>query len=489
MSPTVWSVGILVATAAGILCVRTLSPRVRLAFDVVCLVALSLVLYERGATPLLPSIGTPDRSAMWLRFIAVAWWLVTARVVVAILYFTLRHDRRRRADKLVADLTAAAIYVGTGFIVVKAVLALPVTGLVATSGVVAIVIGLALQSTLADVFAGIAVGIEGPFRVGDRVSLGDNIEGQIIETNWRSIRVQTDGDDIAIIPNSVVAKLEIVNRSVPSQRRAVSTELSCPTTSDADRVIEVLREATMLCPPILEKPAPSVALTRLGRNWNRYTISFHVADTSLVSGTKSLLLRHARKQLQYAGLLSRRHCKGAHVVARGPRSAMRPARQILRELTLFEPLQPSQIEDLARRLTTRVLEPGEILFAQGAADGRLYVVASGILELTRTTEGTSALTLGHLGAGEYIGEIGLLTGSPHGVTARARTHCLIYELSREAIESLISSYPDVATTLDKSARRGLDLLHRSVAASAAGNVSARGQLVHRIRHFFRSDVA
>jgi small-conductance mechanosensitive channel len=266
MTPTVWSVAILVAAAAGLLALRTLSRPIRITFDVVCLVALSVVLHRRGAAPLLASsAAAPDTATLWLRVLVVAWWLVSARVVVAVLYFTLRHDRGHRSAKLVVDLTAAAIYVGAALIVLTSVLALPVAGLVATSGVVAIVLGLALQSTLADVFSGIAVDIEAPFQVGDRISCGADIEGRVIETNWRSIRVQTDGEDIAIIPNSVMAKLQIVNRSVPSRRRMVSAQVRCPATVDPERVIQVLDEATLLCPAILEAPPSSVALTRLGR--------------------------------------------------------------------------------------------------------------------------------------------------------------------------------------------------------------------------------
>src|SRR5262249_13867633 len=151
--------------------------------------------------------------------------------------------------------------------------------------------------TLADVFAGIAVGIEAPFQVGDRISLGKELKGKVIETNWRSIRIQTDGDDIAIIPNSVVAKLEIVNRSVPTERRTVSVDIWCPVSSDADRVIEILHQATLLCPTILDEPAAAVAMTRLGPSSNGYSISFSVANSALVSSTKSRLLAQARRQL------------------------------------------------------------------------------------------------------------------------------------------------------------------------------------------------
>jgi small-conductance mechanosensitive channel/CRP-like cAMP-binding protein len=487
MTPTVWSVTVLVAAAAGCLALRTLSRRSRIALDVVCLLALSLVLQQRGATPLLASsAAAPDTATLWLRVLVAAWWLVSARVVVAVLYFTLRHDRAHRSAKLVVDLTAAAIYVGVALIVLKLVLALPLAGLVATSGVVAIVLGLALQSTLADVFSGIAVGIEAPFQVGDRISLGANLEGRVIETNWRAIRVQTDGEDIAIIPNSVMAKLEVVNRSVPSGRRTVSANVRCPATVDPERVIQVLDEATLLCPAVLETPASSVALTGLGRRWNHYTIAFSVAETSLMGGTKSLLLRHASKQLRYAGLLE----PDADGVSR-PSARAKPVipapRDVLGDLVLFEHLQPMQLEDLASRMTTRVLEPGEILFAEGAADATLYIVVSGVLEITRATGTTTSLTLGRIGAGEYIGEVGLLTGSPHAATARARTHCVAYELRREAIAGLLETNTEVAVALEKSVRRGLELLSREVAATATGDVGVGAQLLERIRRFFRSD--
>src|ERR1700752_3992764 len=100
MTPTVWSLAILVAAAAGLLAFRTLSRGIRFAFDVACLVALSLVLHQRGATPLLASSpAAPDTATLWLRVLVVAWWLVSARTVVAVLYFQRRHDRGPRSGK------------------------------------------------------------------------------------------------------------------------------------------------------------------------------------------------------------------------------------------------------------------------------------------------------------------------------------------------------------------------------------------------------
>jgi CRP-like cAMP-binding protein len=150
---------------------------------------------------------------------------------------------------------------------------------------------------------------------------------------------------------------------------------------------------------------------------------------------------------------------------------------------LFECLPRAQLEELAQHVETRLLEPAEFLFKQGAMDATLYIVAAGILEVSQLS-GTVATHLGNLGAGEYIGEISLLTGAPHAATAQARTHCCIHHLSHDAIAPLLAANPELAAAFDKSARRGLELLSRSVAVQATEHMDPGGQLLQRIRAFF-----
>ena len=265
MSPTLIPAAVLVAiTVVGILVLRRFSNRTRLTFDVVCFLAISLYLLREQIAPVFPPLAGPiEGRAIWLRALAGAWWWLGARIIAVGLEFAVRRDRHSREVRLFSDLLAAAIYIAAAAVVLNSVLALPVTGVVATSGVVAIVLGLALQSTLADVFSGIAVGIEAPFGIGDRILIGDKIEGQVVQMNWRSIRVQTDGDDIAIIPNNLVAKAEIINRSFPSQQRAASVEITCRRSAAPERVIEALLQATLLCPDMLR----SRRRTPCWRNW------------------------------------------------------------------------------------------------------------------------------------------------------------------------------------------------------------------------------
>jgi small-conductance mechanosensitive channel/CRP-like cAMP-binding protein len=472
------------ATVLGVLGLQPFSYRVRITIDTICFLVISSLLFTQGVSPVFPPLPpAPDSEALWLRALGGAWWLLGARIIVAVLWFTLQRNGRSREARLFLDLTSAAIYVAAAVIVLNSVLALPVTGLVATSGVLAVLLGLALQNTLADVFAGIAVDIESPFTVGDRIQIGDRIEGQVVQVNWRSIRVQTDGDDVAIIPNSIIAKADIVNRSFPSQRRAASVELSCPESAVPERVIEVLLHATLLCPNILRTPAPSAVLTRLGRRRNDYKIMFFVESTKQLTPTKDQLLRGARRQLHYAGFLDKKRESETSGLGRWVDGLA--ARRLLADLVLFECLSEQQIGELANRLEPRCLELGEVLFEQGAADTSLYIVVSGVLEFTHLDEEVSE-TIGCIGAGEYVGEIGLLTGAAHAATATARTHCQVYFLPNDALAPLLAQNKNLAEALDKSARRGLGLLHREIAARATPNVSGPERLAARIRSFFRA---
>jgi small-conductance mechanosensitive channel/CRP-like cAMP-binding protein len=462
---------------------RPFPVRVRYLFDFVCFVGSTIILFHHQTLPLPGNSGAANATSLWLHAVAGIWWLLGARLLVAVMSFTLNHNRRWREARLFPDLTAAAIYAAAVLVVLISVLALPIGGLLATSGVLAIVLGLALQNTLADVFAGIAFGIEAPFNVGDRISLGDRIEGTVVQMNWRSIRILTDGDDVAIVPNSVVAKSDIVNRSFPTRVRSAFIELSCPATSNPERVIDTLQQATLLCPPILPVPLASAVLTRLGSRESRYRVNFSVSDTEHLSTTKDLLLRHASRQLYYSGLYFPHAAQDIRTADESTGRSVQAVLPLLQDMILFESLVAEQLTELADHLEPRSLEPGEVLFAQGGTEATLFIVVAGILQVSQHTALSGQQTAGFIGAGDYIGEISLLTGSPYAATATASTHCKLYGLDCHVVKPLLAANSDLYAALDRSARRGLAILNRVVAVRATDD-SASQSLLHRIRAFF-----
>lgn len=469
--------------AISSLIMRRLSTRFRFSFDVACFAAISAYFESIAKIPLFSSLGERfDTNSVALRVVAGAWWLLGAHIAVDLLWFAFNRDRRSREARLLFDLSAAAIYIAAVVIMLNSVFAMPVTGVVATSGVVAIVIGLALQNTLADVFAGIAVGIEGPFRVGDRVQLGDRIEGDVVQVNWRSIRIQTDGNDVAIIPNSVVAKAEIINRSFPNERRVVSVEIPCPSRAPPDRVIELLMQAPLLCSAVLQTPRPEAAIVRIGLRQSVYRLTFHVADSRELSPTRDRLLRAARRQLRHAGLFDESQ-SAADLDLRPSWRAAEP-RLLFQTLDLFECLTDAQIGGLAEGSTRQRLRANENLFVEGEQDRSLCIVGSGIVELARQVDGRRE-ALGCIGAGEYVGAMELLTAAGRTATATARTDCLVYRLAQDQLKPLLADNAELAAAFDTCVRKYLESLQNNAAAAATLDMDPPDQLLERIRHLLR----
>src|SRR6202012_1584009 len=100
-----------------------------------------------------------------------------------------------------------ALAAGLGFVI-----NMPIGGRIATSGGVAIVIGRTVPSTLADVFSGVVLSATEPFGIGDSVSIGD-IQGEVIESNWRATTLLNGDGNTVIVPNSSAAKANIINKT------------------------------------------------------------------------------------------------------------------------------------------------------------------------------------------------------------------------------------------------------------------------------------
>ena len=150
----------------------------------------------------------------------IIWWVLGAWLVKSLLDLLLQRtifpdNDKPHARRLFADLAAMLIYVLAFFGMLGSVFHQPISTFLATSGVLAIILGLALQNTLGDVLAGLAINIERPFGAGDWIAVGDQALGQVIQVNWRATRLRTWSNDMVVIPNSIVTKAVVTNHSRP----------------------------------------------------------------------------------------------------------------------------------------------------------------------------------------------------------------------------------------------------------------------------------
>jgi small-conductance mechanosensitive channel len=457
-------------------------PWVRLASSGVFLSLLTFVVYSIVGSPFQPHFGSASvEETLWQQAIVVVWWFLAARWIVRAVRATLLDRIFAGEGRLLSDLLAGLIYLFALLTVISTTFDLPVRGLLATSGVVAILLGLALQSTLADVFSGIAIGIERPYSVGDRIWMEGPVEGTIVQINWRAIRIQTDSNDIATIPHSLAAKSRVINRSIPTSQRSDSVHFTCAASVAPEDVAEMVHRALLLCPKILSKPKPAVALTRIGKRSNDYEIGISVGHSRDLWESKSTLLKQILRQFRAANIQSYDRRDGE----KPPQEPGR--RQLFGKLPLFRMLSEDQLEGLCQQVLERDLRPDERLFSQGDGEGSLFVIVSGVMEVSSTIA-NRATVIGRITAGDYIGEIGLLTGAPHAGTVTALTECTVLELRKEHLAPLLAEDPRLVQAFEESARRGQALYDRSVAASIGSEAVPPGQLLSRIREYFRNFV-
>jgi len=149
-----------------------------------------------------------------------------------------------------------------GFLVILSVLGISIAPLLTALGVGGIAVALALQDTLANLFAGIHVLLERSVRVGDFIRLESGQEGYVDDITWRTTRVRMLPNNIVVIPNSKLAQSVVTNYYLPEQRMSVLIPISVAYASDPDRVERILvneaKAGAEVIPGLLSEPEPFV---------------------------------------------------------------------------------------------------------------------------------------------------------------------------------------------------------------------------------------
>jgi small-conductance mechanosensitive channel/CRP-like cAMP-binding protein len=453
-------------------------PWPRLVVTLGCLVTLTVSLAFLVGSPIDPRFLAEDKTVgLSEKLFVAAWWLLVARAMIVAGQIALRIDRQHRSSRLASDLAAAIVYLGAAIAILDLAFGVSVTGLIATSGIIAIVLGLALQSTLGDLFSGIAIGIDRPFKVGDVILIEGAVEGRVVETNWRSTRVATASSDIATVPNSVVAKSRITNRSAPSESHMGSVKIVLDPAVPPIEAIGMLRASVLNAALVSLNPAPTVACVELGGDGAAYEISFS-APFSVLVDARSDLLQQISRHARYSGVALARGA-GLPIV---PAVVPDPAR-LLEEVVLFEALREEDRLALAARVHRREGAAGEALFTQGGGRASLFVIARGAFEVTRDV-GAGPRRVGTIGPGDFVGELSLLMGAPTAATVAALTPFVSYELTKDMIAPLLETTPDLLRSLEAAAARARTMLERAVAARACPDVAENSHALDRIRAFF-----
>ncbi|WP_448724783.1 mechanosensitive ion channel domain-containing protein [Pseudomonas farris] len=411
----------------------------KLAVRLVIFSLFSVLLFNEGLNPMAPAPWV-DNVPLHLAAtgLQIGWWLYAARTLTVLLGAVMM-QRVGHTGRLLQDLLGAVIFLIAVIAALAYVLELPVKGVLATSGALAIIVGLALQSTLSDVFSGIVLNTTKPYQLDDWISI-DGTEGRVTDIDWRATRLQTAQGSMAVIPNSLAAKAKIVNFSRPSDIFGVSISLQVSPHSRPQTVIDALERAMQGCRFLLNKPAPSVSLKSSGSTGVEYEISGFVISMDQKRMVRNQLFDLAFRHLQASGvsLLS-------SVEPNAPAALSQP-RALLESSNIFSTLRQEEKETFSQNMKLQTFRAGEMILPAGEVSDHLFIIESGVVSVTLSRGGTK-FEAGRMGPGEVIGEAGILSDESALADFSAKTFCTLYRIEKEYLKPCLDARHDISEAM------------------------------------------
>lgn len=410
-------------------------------------------------------------------------WLALAWAGVRLLALALRGYPR-----LLTDLLGAALFAAAAIAITLFVFGLPATGLIATSSVLIAVLGFALRNIIGDVFAGIVLGIEHPYRIGDWVEVTEGSVGRVVELNWRATRLVNPDGLSFVVPNGLVAVHRLVNYSAERGGR-YRTALRVPLDAalPPERAQRILLGAALEAEREWPGLAPDVILQEFTGGSPIYLVRFHPPDYGREGPCRDAVAAAVLRALQRIGMSLARPVQDVQLTRPAARMPRRRREHMLDHLDLFRPFTPAERTALANAMEERGFTRGTTIVTEGEIGQSLYLLAEGALDVTTDRHGERVVQLDRLLPGSVFGEMSLLTGQPRSATITAATDGALYEIRKEHLDPILRERPQLAEGLgavmaERQARNFA--LSRAADLPAAPPPSSE-DLFSRVRAFFR----
>ncbi|MGB8698006.1 MAG: mechanosensitive ion channel family protein [Thermosynechococcaceae cyanobacterium] len=392
---------------------------------------------------LLKSIET----LLWLCVIHAALSLLNA-----ILFEQAKADTwRARVPKLLIDLFRLFLVSLGGAIVLATVWGADLAGLVTALGVSSIVIGLALQDTLGSVMSGIALLFERPFSVGDWLRVGDLV-GQVIDINWRAVRLQTFEREMIIIPHKLIGGEIIRNFNQPQRLHAERIKIGFSYGDPPNLAKYVLRNTALETQGILTHPEPQIFTLSYDDFAITYEVKFFIEDYGDLEEIRDRFMTRVWYATQRNNLTIPFPIRTLYHF-HGPTQAQGASKKFaesLQSIPSFVPLdKPENLQNHSQGISLQHFGAGEHVIRQGHESHALYIIISGQAVMIATDELNQEQEVLRLQTGEFFGEMTLFSGEASMVSIKAIQDLEVMALSATVINQMIERQPSFAREISQ----------------------------------------
>jgi small-conductance mechanosensitive channel len=388
-----------------------------------------------------PAIGI----ALWL---AVAW-VATALFGGAVFHYARRRGTQNKLPQLLRDVGRIIIFFCAALAIISQVFNQPLGGLLATSGVLAAIIGFSVQKTIADVIAGVGLNVEQSIKLGDWIEAAPNSLGKVVEVTWRTTHLETFDGRLIVVPNSTLISGPFTNVSAPQRHLRASCSVAIEYEVPAERVVQILQTAMEATPGVRTEPEPEVYIDKLADSGIVYSMHYWVADYPETFTVTRDVLINALKFLDRVGISPVYPKTDVMLIEPFQRHIDRriDVAGILRRMPFFGAFEAEAIEPLAQTSHLRDFAPHSVVVRENDPGSSLFVVITGLLAVTKNVPGHPERRLGQLVPGELFGEMSLLTGANRSATVTATTQSMLLEIGKAQLEPIFASHPEAIAAL------------------------------------------
>jgi len=387
----------------------------------------------------------------------ILWWVVPAVLLKLLIdlfvWMPIEQRTNRKIPRIGRKFISFSIYLMTSFAIMGFVYDQKLTSLLATSGVIAMIVGLAIQINISNIFSGIAINIEQPFRVGDWVSIGAFEEGKVIDITWRSTRIMSRAGSILSIPNSLASESPIHNFDYPDDSFWLRFTVHIHPSHPPQRIQKIIKDAVLSSHVVQKVPEPYVIFRGVNEWSASYLVYCSVRDYTWKLIHEEVVWLRIWTHLNRAGITPSIQQQEIYlfkgVKERGEEVATKPI-TVLEEVEIFRPLSREAKNYLSERMKTHHLPLGSIVVRQGDQGSSLFIIVEGVVSVkVQGKESSESVEVARLGAGNFFGEMALLTGEERTATVTAITDVFLFEITKDDIAGLIGKQPEVSDMITK----------------------------------------
>jgi small-conductance mechanosensitive channel/CRP-like cAMP-binding protein len=424
-----------------------------------------------------------------LRGLLFAAWIPLIFFIVRVadaLVFDVIMSRRRNvvAPQLLREIFAIVVYFALFAWTIKEVFHTSITAWLATTTILAAVIGLALQDTLGNLFSGIAIHLEDAFEVGDVIHSGDYY-GVVESVTWRATRIRTFNNNVVILPNSQLARerIELFPRNNLNARvLQFGVDYHVPPAA----VIEVLMQAAAHIEGVARDMPVTARVGGFGDSAVTYEVKYFTRDYSMrdridASIRKAVWYAFRRNDISFATPIR------SYAPYTPPKLAAQDVKpeeivERLQQVRLFSPLPADALARLAAGARTHFYSKGETILRHGAAGDSMFVVHQGTVSVRINDDSASGWhEVAQLDPGMIFGEMALLTGEARTADVAALTDVVALEIVKEALQPILQAHPELASAMAAKITERRDHLD---SLRSADDEEEERSVLSRIRDWF-----